>query len=209
MDLSTHFKKVFEPALISEMEQYGTLFYPKAGDKLLEAGQLVRQIPLVLSGTIKVFRTNEQGNELLLYYIGHEESCAMTFTCCMQQHPSEITAVAEEDAEVLLIPIDKMDGWIMHYSTWKSYVMTTIRNRFNELMRTIDQIAFMKLDDRLVAYLKEKSATSGSSIINASHQQIASDLATSRVVISRLLKKLENDKKVILYRNQIKVMREL
>lgn len=152
---------------------------------------------------------DEEKKELLLYYINANESCAMTFTCCMQQFPSEIKAVAEEDSEILTVPVSLMDEWLVKYPTWKSFVMKTIRNRFNELLRTIDQIAFQKLDERLIYYLKEKSKTTGSSVINASHEQIAGDLATSRAVISRLLKKLENDKKVLLYRNQVKLLREL
>jgi CRP/FNR family transcriptional regulator len=137
------------------------------------------------------------------------ESCAMTFTCCMQQYPSEIRAIAEEDTEIMAIPVGLMDEWLVKYPTWKSFVMKTIRGRFNELLKTIDQIAFQKLDERLVHYLKEKSKANGSALINSSHEQIAGDLATSREVVSRLLKKLENDKKLLLYRNQIKLLREL
>jgi CRP/FNR family transcriptional regulator len=107
---------------------------------------------------------------------------------------------------MLTVPIDVMDEWLMKYATWKSFVMTTIRNRFNEMLHSIDQIAFHKLDERLITYLKQKSETTGSKLINLSHEQIANDLATSRVVISRLLKKLENEKLLLLYRNQIKLL---
>jgi CRP/FNR family transcriptional regulator len=127
----------------------------------------------------------------------------------MQQFPSEIQAVAEDDVTILAVPVSVMDEWLVKYPTWKAFVMRTIRARFNEMLKTIDQIAFQKLDERLVRYLKDKSTMTRSAVINLSHQQIADELATSRVVISRLLKKLENDKKVILFRNQIKVMKEL
>ena len=110
---------------------------------------------------------------------------------------------------MLTIPINFMDEWLVKYPTWKSFVMKTIRNRFHEMLNVIDQIAFQKLDERLVYYLKEKSKVTGSTLINLSHEQIASELATTRVVISRLLKALENDKKVLLYRNQIKLLRDL
>jgi len=166
-------------------------------------------MPIVLSGVLRVSRMDEEGREILLYYISPDESCAMTFTCCMEHFPSEIRVIAEEDAELLTIPIQAMDQWLMKYATWKSFVMRTIRSRFNDLLRTIDQIAFQKLDERLVNYLKEKSRTTGSTLINLSHEQIANDLATSRVVISRLLKRLEIDKKVLLYRNQIKILNAL
>jgi CRP/FNR family transcriptional regulator len=127
----------------------------------------------------------------------------------MMRHASEVRAVAEEDSEGILIPIEMMDEWMSKYPTWKSFVMRTIRMRFNELLRTIDGIAFHKLDERLVTYLKEKSKASGSALINLTHQQIADELATSRVVISRLLKQLENQKKLLLYRNQIKLLSDM
>ena len=127
----------------------------------------------------------------------------------MEHFPSEIRAVAEDDVEMLMLPMSVMDEWMTKYPTWKSFVMRTIRARFNELLKTIDHIAFQKLDERLIAYLKEKSKTTGSSLLNISHQQIAEELATSREVISRLLKKLENDNKLLLYRNQIKLLKDM
>ena len=163
-------------------------------------------MPIIVKGVVKVSRIDDDGREILLYYVNANESCAMTFTCCMEQFPSEIKAVAEEDVEMLTVPITVMDEWMMKYATWKSFVMKTIRNRFNEMLKTIDQIAFQKLDERLEYYLIEKSQISGSNVLNLSHEQIAIDLATSRVVISRLLKKLENDKRLLLYRNQIKLL---
>jgi CRP/FNR family transcriptional regulator len=209
MNIASHFKSVFEPELLQELEAKAKLVSIKANDSLLETGQLVRMTPLVISGTIKVSRVDEEGRELLLYYVNAGESCAMTFTCCMQQQSSEVRAVAEEDTVLLSIPVAVMDEWLVKYPTWKSFVMKTIRNRFNELLKTIDQIAFQKLDERLVHYLKEKSKATNSALINLSHEQIAAELASSRVVISRLLKKLENDKKVLLFRNQIKLLQEL
>ncbi|HEY4798049.1 MAG TPA: Crp/Fnr family transcriptional regulator [Bacteroidia bacterium] len=203
------FKDIFEPELLKELETKAKPVSVKAGDTILDIGQFVRQIPIITKGTVKVTRMDEDGKELLLYYVNSNESCAMTFTCCMQQYPSEIKAVAEDEVEMLALPIAVMDEWLVKYPTWKSFVMKTIRVRFNELLKTIDQIAFQKLDERLVSYLKDKSKATGSTLINLSHQQIADELATSRVVVSRLLKKLENDKKLLLYRNQIKLLKEL
>jgi CRP/FNR family transcriptional regulator len=208
MEALEKFKMVFEPELLKEIELKGSFAEVKAGETILDYGQIVRVMPIIVSGIIKVSRMDEQGREILLYYVNSKESCAMTFTCCMEQFPSEIKAIAEDDVEMLTIPINVMDEWLMKYPTWKSFVMTTIRNRFNEMLHTIDQIAFQKLDERLINYLKQKSDTTGSSLINLSHEQIANDLATSRVVISRLLKKLENEKKLLLYRNQIKLLRD-
>lgn len=203
------FSDIFELGLIEELKEFGSFKDVKAGEVILDIGEIIKTIPIVIDGLVKVSRIDEDGKELLLYYLSSQESCAMTFTCCMEQYPSEIRAVAEDDTRLLIVPFDVMDKWIVKYPTWKSFVMRTMRMRFNEMLNTIDQIAFQKLDDRLVHYLKEKSKATGSTIINLSHDQIANDLATSRVVISRLLKKLENDKRVILYRNQIKVMSAL
>jgi CRP/FNR family transcriptional regulator len=208
MDLVNHFSQTFEPELLNELRTKGKPLSVRAGETILDIGQIVRVMPIIVSGIVKVSRLDDQGREILLYYVNSSESCAMTFTCCMEQFPSEIRAVAEDDVEMITVPISVMDEWLMTYPTWKSFVMTTIRNRFNEMLQTIDQIAFHKLDDRLVNYLKLQVETSGSRLINLSHEQIAKDLATSRVVISRLLKKLENEKKLLLYRNQIKLLQE-
>lgn len=209
MEIVEQFKTLFEPELVKALDKNATLAEVKAGETILDIGQTVRTMPIILSGTVKVSRIDEDGKELLLYYVNPNESCAMTFTCCMQQYPSEVKAVAEEDVQMLTIPVNLMDEWLVKYPTWKSFVMKTIRNRFHEMLNVIDQIAFQKLDERLVYYLKEKSKVTGSTLINLSHEQIASELATTRVVISRLLKALENDKKVLLYRNQIKLLRDL
>lgn len=209
MKIGEQFKHIFETELLAEFESKAEEKFAKEGEIILNIGETVRSIPIVLKGTIKISRIDEDGKELLLYYINSKESCAMTFSCCMQQFPSEVMATAEDDVEYLAIPIAVMDEWIVKYASWKSFVMKTIRTRFNELLRAIDQLAFQKLDERLVFYLKEKSKTTGSSLINLSHEQIANEMASSREVISRLLKKLENDNKVLLYRNQIKLLKTL
>ncbi len=209
MSIRERFKLVFEKELLDEIEIKGVPVSVKAGATIMDVGQTVRTMPIILSGSIRVSRTEEDGREILLYYVNPNESCAMTFTCCMQQHASEIKAVAEEDVEMLSIPVGIMDEWMAKYPSWKSFVMRTVQNRFHELLKTIDQIAFQKLDERLVTYLKEKAKTTGSTLINISHEQIARELASSREVISRLLKKLETDKKLLLYRNQIKLLKEM
>ena len=200
---------VFEPELLEELEKKASFKTVTLGTKIISIGQAVRQVPIVLTGSIKISRFDEDGNELLLYYLSPLESCAMSFTCCMQQFPSEIEAVAEEDSSLLFLPISVMDEWIVKYPTWKSFVMRSIHTRFHELLKTVDQIAFQNLDERLIHYLKEKARIVDSSLLNLSHEQIATDLATSRVVISRLLKKLENQKKLLLYRTQIKLLGDL
>jgi CRP/FNR family transcriptional regulator len=209
MAVPESFNDSLEPELLHEIEAKGKLVSLKEGSVLIDIGQTVRTIPLLLTGTLKISRIDEEGNELLLYYVNANESCAMTFTCCMQQFPSEIKAVAETDVTLWAIPIGVMDEWMAKYPTWKSFVMRTIRGRFNELLHAIDQLAFQKLDERLISYLKEKSKATRSSLINLSHEQIANEMASSREVISRLLKKVENDKKVLVYLNQIKLLSKL
>lgn len=209
MNIKERFKEIFEPELIDKLIEAANYATAKNGDVILDIGQTVRLMPILLSGSIKVLREDDEGRELLLYYVHANESCAMTFTCCMQQYPSEIRAIAEDDVEMLVLPISVMDEWLVKYPTWKSYVMRTIRTRFNELLKAVDQLAFQKLDERLVHYLKEKSKATESTLINLSHEQIANELATSRVVISRLLKKLEEEKRLLLYRHQIKLLKAL
>jgi len=207
--LTLRFSQSLEPALLQEIESKGKLVSAREGEIIIDAGKTVRTIPLLLKGTLKISRLDKEGNELLLYYVNAGESCAMTFTCCMQHFPSEIRATADTDLEYWAVPISLMDEWMTKFPSWKSFVMQTIRSRFNELMNAIDQLAFQKLDERLVHFLKEKSRVSGSSLINQSHEEIAMEMASSREVISRLLKKLEKDGRVLLYRNQIKIMPSL
>jgi CRP/FNR family transcriptional regulator len=197
---------VFEPELIKEMAEFGALQQFKEGDLIMDYGKYIRMMPIVLKGTVKVYKHDDNGNEILLYYLSDMESCSMAYSCCLEAKKSEVKAIAEDDVELLAIPHHKLDEWLCKFSSWKNYVMRSFNERFIELLKSIESIAFHKLDERLIAYLKEKQRLSGSSVIKASHSTIADELATSRVVISRLLKQLENDKKIILYRNEIKLM---
>ncbi|HEY1061140.1 MAG TPA: Crp/Fnr family transcriptional regulator [Daejeonella sp.] len=200
------FKSIFEPQLIQEMQQFGILQSFKEGDLIMDYGKYVRMMPIVLKGTVKVYRLDEKENEILLYYLSSNESCSMAYSCCLEAKKSEVKAVAEDNVELIAIPHVKLDDWLCTYPSWKNYIMRSFNERFIELLKSIESIAFHKLDERLIGYLKEKQRLSGSSVIKASHGLIADELATSRVVISRLLKQLENDKKIILYRNEIKLL---
>jgi CRP/FNR family transcriptional regulator len=203
------FSPFFEPDLLTELETKSTLMQVNEGQTMLSPGQTIRAVPLVISGILKVSRVNDEGQEILLYYVKEGESCAMTFTSYLMAHGSVIKASAEEDSVLLGVPVNLMDEWMTKYPTWKRFVMSEIFNRFTEIIKAIDDVAFKKLDDRLANYLKEKSKVTGSSLINLSHQQIADELGTNRVVVSRLLKQLEINKKLLLYRNQIKLLKDL
>ena len=197
---------IFEPAMLKEIQQFGIIQQFKEGDLVMDYGKYIRMMPIILKGTIKVYRLDEDGNEILLYYLSSSESCSMAYSCCIEARKSEVKAIAEDEVELVAIPHEKLDSWLCQYPSWKNYIMRSFNERFIELLKSIESIAFNKLDDRLVAYLKVKQRISGSSVIKASHLLIADELATSRVVISRLLKQLENSKKIILYRNEIKLL---
>ncbi|MBK9930237.1 MAG: Crp/Fnr family transcriptional regulator [Saprospiraceae bacterium] len=200
------FASIFEPSLVEEIYQYGEVRHYKEGEIIIEYGKIIRIMPIVVEGTIKVFSRDDSGKEILLYYLSSNDSCSFAYSCCMEAKKSEIKAIADEDVELIAIPHQKLEEWLCKYPTWKRYIMQSFNVRFLELLKSIESIAFHKLDERLVAYLKEKQRITGSSVIKVSHYLIADDLATSRVVISRLLKQLENDEKILLYRNEIKLL---
>ena len=206
--LRDKFPSLSEPALVNDILEHGIEKEYGTGEVLINYGQFIKSIPLVLAGRIKIMREDKSGRELFLYYLKPGETCAMSLTCCMANSKSEITAIAEEDSIVIMVPVRLMDAWTAKYTSWKNMVMTTYQSRFNELLNTIDGIAFYKLDDRLMSYLAEKSKTVTHNIINNSHQEIARELGTQREVVSRLLKKLEKDGLVKLGRNKIELLDE-
>jgi CRP/FNR family transcriptional regulator len=206
MNASENLNFLFEPALMEEIEASGELRSFKDGEIVIDYGKYIRMMPLVVKGSLKVLKRDENGNEILLYYLSSNETCSMAYSCCLEEKKSEVRAIAEGDLEIIAIPHNKLDEWLVKYPSWKNYILRSFNDRFYELLKSIESIAFLKLDDRLVAYLKEKSRLSGSNVIKASHNQIAEELATSRVVISRLLKILENKGQILLYRNEIKLL---
>ena len=195
----------FEPELIREINQLGQFKQYKAGKVLIDFGLYVRNIPLVLSGAIKVIREDKEGNELFLYFLGGGDTCAMSLTCCMNHKKSEIKAIVEEDADVIMIPLQYMDEW-MKYATWRQFIFNSYNERFEEMLSAVDSLAFMKLDERLMNYLLDCKQSAGDFAIKKTHQEIARDLNTSRVVVSRLLKKLEQDERIELHRNKIEIL---
>ena len=200
---NVNFGYLFEDALIDEIKQIGVYKEFVADTTIIEIGDYIKTMPLLLNGAIKILREDENGDELVLYYLEKGDTCAMTLSCCMGQTKSKIRAVAETDVEILLLPKEKMAEWLSAYKTWQSYILQSYHNRMDELLDAVDTIAFLKMDERLIKYLKEKARISQDKTIHNTHQEIAYELHTSRVVISRLLKKLENLGKVKLHRNLI------
>jgi len=201
-ELKKVYSSLFESALIKEIEEKSIIFTASAGQGLIKMGQPITVVPMMLSGTLKVSRENEDGQELVLYYVKAGQGCAMTFSCGMMSQLSQVKGTAEEDLSMLCVPVAAMEKWLQVYPSWKKFVIGTIVNEYLEIIKSVDDVTFKKMDDRLVNFLKGKSKLSGSSLINLSHQQIA-------VVISRLLKRLENEKRLLLFRNQIKLLKDL
>jgi CRP/FNR family transcriptional regulator len=199
-------ESIFEKELIQELFQFGDVKYFSAGDVIMDYGKYVRMMPIILSGTVKVFRKDDNGREILLYYLSDNESCSMAYSCCISAKKSEIKAVAEDDGKYLVIPFVKLNDWLCKYEGWRTYIFNSFNERFTELLNSIDIMAFGNMDTRIKQYLMEKYERSGSTSIKVSHYKIAEELATTRVVISRILKNYENDKKLILYRNEIKLL---
>jgi len=178
--------------LLQTMFEEGTLMKFDAKTQILEEGQYVKMIPLVISGLIKVF-TRFEDKDLLLYYIAPNESCIMSFSAALNNDTSKIFAVVEEESEVLLLPSSKVVKWVNSYPTINKLFYQQYDKRYNDLLHTISEVIFKKLDERLIGYLKQKQELLKSHIIKITHKQIAADLGTAREVISRLIKKLEKE----------------
>ena len=194
---------IFEKELIKEIEEYGVLKSAKEGEVIMDIDDYIKAMPLLLDGAIKILRKDNEGNELLLYFIERGDTCALTLSCCLGQTRSEIRAVAERDTTYIMVPISKIEEWTAKYKTWRNFVFESYHSRLTEMLETIDTLAFMNMDERLLRYLQDKAKINQSEKLQVTHQQVAYDLNTSRVVISRLLKKLEIEGKILLQRNHI------
>jgi CRP/FNR family transcriptional regulator, anaerobic regulatory protein len=196
----------FEPGLLDVIEKEAVQRSFNAGDIIMRTGQFIKSTALVLEGQIKIYRENPEGGEFLMYYLGPGQACAVSMICALQSQTSEIMAKAEEDTEVLMIPVQMMDDLMNKYKSWYHFVIQTYRSRFDELLSVIDNIAFRNMDERLEFYLKRYAEKMGKKNVDLSHQQIADDLNSSREVISRLLKKMEQRNLVKLHRNMIELL---
>lgn len=195
----------FEPALRQYLMEKGSLREVEEGDELIRQGQFIRSAMLVLEGQIKVHRAGEEGREIFLYFLDAGDSCAVSMICGGQNQPGYLHAVASEKSLLLILPLETMPELMAKFKSWYTFVIQTYRKRFEELLEVTDNVAFKSMDERLEFYLKKISKENGTKDIKATHEQIANDLATSRVVISRLLKKMEEDGKLRLGRNSIEL----
>jgi CRP/FNR family transcriptional regulator, anaerobic regulatory protein len=196
----------FSDSLIEEIIENGQLKEIPKDTVLMDVGKTIQSIPLILEGNLKVLRPDEDGNELFLYYLYPGDACALSLVCSFSNRNGNVRAETIEDSTVLFVPIKFMDEWMTKHRSWYHYVLTTYRRRLEDVLQTVDSIAFHNMDERLVDYLKKAMELNGSNLILTTHQDIASELNSSREVISRLLKKLEQRGKIKIGRNKIEVL---
>lgn len=197
---------VFEDELLKEIADIGTIKKIPEGEVILRVQEYVHSIPLLLEGAIKISRVDDKGDELLLYFLERGDTCAVILTCCLDRTRSEIKAITEKETTLIMIPSEKMEEWIIKYKSWRAFIFQSFNTRLKELLDAMDTIAFLKMDERLLLYLQDKAKVNQNEVLQTTHQEIAYDLHTSRVVISRLLKALELEGKIQLRRNNIKVL---
>ena len=195
------------PALREKLISYGTTKKFNAGDVILNENAYIRSIPIVLSGSIRVMRNDDEGREILLYYIKSGESCIMSFLGGIHQDTSKVRAVAEDETEILFVPVDKVITLIREHDDWLDFIFRLYHKRFEELLEVVNAVAFKKIDERLILLLQKKSELSKLNTITITHEQLANELGTARVVVSRLLKQLEVDGRVELGRNKITLLK--
>ena len=194
---------MFDDQLSDHLAELGTLKTFEEGEELMRTGQYFRSTMLIVEGLVKLYREGENGGEFFVYYIEPGNACALSMVCASQQKTSELMARAMTPSKAIMVPIDKMDALMLEHKSWYYFVLETYRSRFEEMLTVVDPIAFKAMDERLEFYLINQARTLETTIIKTTHQEIANDLNTSREVISRLLKKMEQNGMISLHRNQI------
>ncbi|MBK8556292.1 MAG: Crp/Fnr family transcriptional regulator [Lewinellaceae bacterium] len=188
------------------MEAKGRIRQVQAGDRLLETGQQINNTVVVLDGLVKLYREDQEGNEFFMYHLESGQACALSMICALNQRSSAVSAKAVTDSTLLIVPIDYMDEWTRRYSSWYRFVVGTFRARFEELLLTIDHVAFRNMDKRLEFYLKRHGDTQKENMLQMTHAEIAQELNSSREVITRLLRKLADQGKIKLHRAAIEIV---
>jgi CRP/FNR family transcriptional regulator len=201
-----HFPFFKEPELVDAIANVAKEIHVKEGDSIIKFGEFIKSTPLISEGLLKIVRQDENGHEILLYYLDGGNTCVMTVTCCMKQEKSKIKAIAEIDTHLLLVPFHYMDEWMRNFRSWRNFILQTYSARFEEMLSALDSVAFESLDTRLLRYLADREQALDTHEFHITHQQIAQELNSSREAVSRLLKKLENDGHIELGRNRIKII---
>ncbi|MEY2870141.1 MAG: hypothetical protein RLZZ146_64 [Bacteroidota bacterium] len=195
----------FEPNLIESLIDHSMVKTYGANEAIIRTGQFMPSTVLVLEGRVKVYRESDDGSEFFLYYLTPGQACAVSMSCAARMESSQITAIATESTKLIMFPVQTMNEWMKEYRSWYEFVISTYRNRFEEVLTVLDHVAFRGMDERLEFYLKNQWKTCGCSDIPIKHQTIAQDLNSSREVISRLLKKMEQRNMLVLHRNHIEI----
>lgn len=203
------FEYLFEKELLDEICQNGVTRTFSQDEILMDIGDTITHMPLVLSGSVKVLTEDKNGDELLLYYLEFGDTCAVTLNCCTRKSKSTIRAISESEVELIFVPIEKMEEWMVKYSTWRNYVLESYNTRLHEMLQAIDNIVFNSMEERLKNYLRDKVLIGKSRTLNISHLEIANDLHSSRVVVSRLMKKLEKEGLVGQTRNKVEYLADI
>ncbi len=196
----------FDKDLQDQIASVGEVKEFEPGDILMKTGQNIRSTMLVLSGLIKIFREDDEGNEFFMYYLQPGQACALSMVCAIKQETSQIMAKTVSQTEVIAIPLTYMDQWMAHYKSWYHFVVSSYRDRFEDMLQTIDHIAFRNMDERLVFYLKQHQATTQSNMLSISFTEIAQELNSSREVISRLMKKLSEKGMIKQHKSYIEIV---
>lgn len=199
------YSSVFEEELINEILKVGIYRTIRNGDTLIDIGDKMTHVPLILSGAVKIIREDDKGNDIVLYFLEKGNTCAISFINCINKSESMFRGITEKETEGVFIPVAKIDEWLIKYKSWRHFIIDSYHARLIEMVESIDSLAFTKLDKRLYNYLLNKVKVMKSNSLIITHQEIADDIHTSRVVISRLLKELENEGKIIIQRNRITV----
>lgn len=192
--------------VINEIAECGRLRKLKAGDVLVSPEVPGNEMPIVISGLLKVSRQESHKSEIFLYFLEAGETCAMSLSCCLEGKQMTMSVTAEEDSEVWMVPVANLDTWMVKYVSFRRFVFRSYQERFNELIGTLDTVVFAKMDERVYRYLLDKKQATGSYVVEKTHEQIAKDLNTSRVVVSRILKQLEKEEKIEQYRSRIEIL---
>jgi CRP/FNR family transcriptional regulator len=204
--LNEYYSFVFEKELIEEIVKVGFIDKYKSGDVLIDIGQNMTHIPLILSGAVKIIRQEKAGDELVLYFLEKGDTCAISFINCVNRKESIFKAVVENDTEAIFLPVEYIDEWLAKFKSWRHFIIDSYHFRLLEMVESIDGLAFMNMNQRLMKYLGDKAKIKQDVNLEITHQEIADDLNTSRVVVTRLLKQLHNDGKVFSTRSKIKVL---
>lgn len=204
--VSNQFPQLAQPLFLEELSSVSSLRYASNGEVIIDYGSYIKFVPLVVKGQVKILRENENGREILLYFLSGGDTCAASFSCCLLHKRSEIKAIAVEETEFVAIPLNEADKWMATFPVWRNFILTMYDSKLYQMIDTIDRLAFSKLDEQLLDYLENRTLGLEDRTLEITHQQIAQDLNASREAISRLLKKMEDQKLVKLGRNMITML---